>query len=88
MDRARLLVLGLIIAAAGFGGIWWSQNYLGTRPGLMLEHAVLGIFNAEQGLPLEARAALFLEDSGLVVGVAGLVLAAVAFVLKGGKGQL
>ncbi len=88
MNRTRLFMLGIIVAAVGFGGMWWGQNYIETHPGIVIGDAVMGIFNVNHELPFEARAALFLKDSGLVIGIVGLILAAMAFVLKGGKGRL
>lgn len=88
MNRTRLFILGIIVAVVGFGGMWWGQHYIETNPGVVIGDAVMGIFNVQHEMPFEARAALFFKDSGLVIGIVGLVIAAVAFVLKGRKGHL
>lgn len=88
MNRTRLFILGMFVAVAGFGGMWWGQHYIESHPGIVLGDAILGVFNVESELPFEARIALFFKDSGAIIGVVGLVVAAVAFVFTGKKGRL
>ncbi len=80
-QRGRLATLGLLVTAVGLVGLWWSEQWIRNNPGVVLGDALFGFFGAQPELPLSARAALFFQDAGFVIGGAGLALTAIAFVL-------
>ena len=80
-----LKVVGVIVAAAGFLGREAAQRYLQEHVGQSLEASVLEALRplgAQQQVSTELQVAEFFVSYGVIVGVAGLVLIILGYMLQ------
>lgn len=86
MSKIRLYIIGIILAAVGFIGEIMASQYFENNPGESIGKEVLEIFGAKEQASTEVQIYSFFNEYGVYIGIAGLVVIAVAFAFKGRKG--